>query len=83
MGDRGGKWWRQKAYSVHCTCILAGSVHGCHPRALLTAGSLLHSVEYEVGQGHLMVAEQHILINVIIHQHLLCTGVGGWVISQH
>ena len=63
-GDREGgrKRWRNGGL----TGILASCVHGSHPGALLTASSLLHGVENEVGQKHLMVAAQDLSVHIII-----------------
>ena len=59
-------------FSLTFTCVLAGAVHGSHPCTQLTTGALLHSIEDEISQRHLMEALQRVSIHFIIQQHLVC-----------
>ena len=53
------------------TGILAGTVHGSHPGALLTGSGLLHPKVDDVHQGELLVVPQHVRVDVIVDGHAL------------
>lgn len=54
------------------TSVLAGAVHGGHPGALLAGGRLAHRQVDDVDHGELLVAPQHVGVDVVVHGHGLC-----------